>query len=218
MNALIVRKAAALLTVGAAALCWNGIANAQNNVVIPQGAPPAAPAAPPATNNNIVVAPAPAAPAPSPGVAEPQAVEPVPVAPVVAERTVQPENRPNRTLLMTGLILFGATYAGSIGVAAGSPHQGDSNLYVPVVGPWLDLSSRPGCPSTADCGAETGNRVLLVGDGILQTIGALEIIGAFVFPETIPVAHVATDKSGGEVMFSPSKVGNGYGMAAVGLF
>ena len=59
--------------------------------------------------------------------------------------------------------------------------------------------------------------MLLVGDGILQTVGALEIIGAFVFPETIPVAHVATDSSGGEITFPLSKVGNGYGMAAVGL-
>ncbi|HEY3816786.1 MAG TPA: hypothetical protein VGL81_06435 [Polyangiaceae bacterium] len=217
MKALIVRNAAALLTLGAAVLSWNGTAHAQNNVVVqptPQAAPvpPPAPTATPPANNNIVVA-----PGTSPGVAEPQPVEPVAVAPV-PEGAVHPENRPNRTLLMTGLVLFGAPYVASIGIAASSPHSGDSNLYVPIVGPWIDLGQRPSCPATGSCGAETGDRVLLVGDGILQTIGALEIIGAFIFPETIPVAHVALD-GGRTVAFTPSNVGStGYGMTAVGQF
>lgn len=216
MNRLMVRNAAALLTVGAAVLSWNGAAQAQNNVVVqptPQPAPAPAPAAAPPANTNIVVA-----PGTSPGVAEPQPAEPVAVAPVVAEGGVHPENRPSRTLLMTGLVLFGAPYVASIGIAASSSHTGDSNLYVPVVGPWLDLGQRPGCPASGGCGAETGDRVLLVADGVLQTVGALEIVGAFVFPETIPVARVALDNSGRDVAFTPSNVGSGYGVTAIGQF
>lgn len=222
MKALIVRNAVALLTVGAAALCWNAPANAQT-VVVPSQQP-----APPPPSNTVVVQPGQTqAPPPSqtvvvaPGATEPQpqtaVVGTAPVAPV-AEGPA-PINRPNRALLMTGLVLFGAPYVASIGVAAGSPHVGDSNLYIPVLGPWLDLGARGGCPANGDCGTETGNKVLLVGDGILQTVGALEIAGAFIFPETVGVTTVATNKSGGFLSLTPAKVGrDGYGMAALGQF
>jgi hypothetical protein len=120
---------------------------------------------------------------------------------------------------MTGLIVFGAPYVASISVAATSPHVGDSNLWVPVLGPWLDVGARGGCPaSNGDCGAEAGNKVLLVGDGILQTVGALEIAGAFIFPETYGATTFRTSRSGGTVTFAPSSVGAGYGVSAVGQF
>lgn len=226
MKALIVRNAVALLTVGAGALCWNAPANAQT-VVVPgqtQAAPP--------PSNTVVVQPGQtqAAPPPSqtvvvaPGATEPQPqptaiVGAVPASPAPVAEGPAPINRPNRALLMTGLVLFGAPYVASIGVAAGSGHQGDSDLYVPVLGPWLDLGDRGGCPSNGDCGGETGNKVLLVGDGILQTVGALQILGAFIFPETVGVTTVATNRDGGFLSLTPSKVGySGYGMSAVGQF
>lgn len=226
MKALIVRNAVALLTVGAAALCWNAPANAQTVVV------PGQTQAPPPPSNTVVVQPGQtqAPPPPSqtivvaPGATEPQpqstaVVGTVPAGPAPVAEGPAPINRPNRALLMTGLVLFGAPYVASIGVAAGSPHVGDSNLYIPVLGPWLDLGARGGCPANGDCGTETGNKVLLVGDGILQTVGALEILGAFIFPETVGVTTVATNKSGGFVSVTPAKVGyDGYGMAALGQF
>lgn len=204
----------AAVAMGVAALGWNAIASAQTVVVQPHQQPAPAPASSP-----VVVSPPeqPAAPPPPPSsssiVVNGQTV------PVAGERSVHPETRPNRTLLMTGLVLFGAPYIASVGIAAGSPHTGDSDLWVPVLGPWLDLGVRGGCPSSGDCGSETADKVLLVGDGILQTIGALEIAGAFIFPETREVTTITTGKNGESVTFSPSRLGlDGYGLSAVGQF
>lgn len=206
------------LALGAAALLCSAPASAQNNVVVqppaqPAPAPQPAPAQP--APNNVVVT--------SPGVTQAQPPSTTVVVPAqpepVAEQAIHPANRPNRFLLMTGLVLFGAPYVASVGIGAASPHQGDANLYVPLAGPWLDLAARPGCPANSTCNDETGDRVLLVGDGVLQTIGALEVIGAFVFPETIGVASVGSKDSSTAVSFTPSKVGrDGYGLSAVGWF
>jgi hypothetical protein len=188
---------------GIAAFVLAGVASAQTVVVQPAAAPP-----PPASP--VVVAPAP--PAPSPVVVSTGD-------PPIAEQMVHPYTRPNRTLLMTGLVVFGAPYVASIGIAATSSHGGDGNLWVPAVGPWLDFGARGGCPAGGDCGAETGNKVLLVIDGILQTVGLLQVAGAFVFPETYGTATVASRGSRTAIHFTPAKLaGDAYGVSAVGEF
>jgi hypothetical protein len=125
---------------------------------------------------------------------------------------------PNRALLTTGLITFGIPYISSAIIAAESSHPGDSHLWVPVVGPWLDLGSRGPCPAAwSACDSETANRVILVVDGILQGAGALQLIGAFVFPEhTVRVAATAFTP---EFTLTPARVArDGYGLAAIGRF
>src|SRR5229473_4984867 len=93
---------------------------------------------------------------------------------------------PNGAMIHTGIFTLGVPYVASVVVAASSDHQGDRSLYWPVVGPWMDLADRGSCGHTGEtsCGNETGNKALLVVDGIFQGIGALDIVGAFVFPET----------------------------------
>ena len=73
------------------------------------------------------------------------------------------------------------------------------------------------------CGAENTYKVLLVGDGILQGLGALQILGGFVFPETRTVAGAASPPltatvGGVNVRVAPSRVATGYGLTAVGTF
>jgi hypothetical protein len=128
--------------------------------------------------------------------------------------------RPNRYLLMTGLILAGAPYIASMAVAGTSSHQGDGDLWIPAMGPWLDLAQRGGCPQNgASCGPEVGNEVLLVGDGILQSVGVLEIAGSFIFPEREHITTIQTSKAGDFVTFGPSRMGvGGYGLSAAGTF
>jgi hypothetical protein len=65
---------------------------------------------------------------------------------------------------------------------------------------------------------ENANRVLLVADGVLQTFGAFQIAGAFLWPETVGVpAFVA--KSGASLSLVPARVGrDGYGLSGVGHF
>lgn len=195
-------------------LAWTSLASAQTVVVQPgqTQAPPPPPAPAP-----VVVQPAPAQPST-------QVIETAPPAATTVSPEAAPHRswRPNRTLLMTGLVLFGAPYVASVGVAATSGHTGDGNLAVPVLGPWLDMGARPGCSDSGngapDCGTETGNDVLLAADGILQTVGALEIIGAFVFPEHYDVTTITTGKNT-QMTFTPSRVGYaGYGLSAVGDF
>ena len=124
---------------------------------------------------------------------------------------------PNSAMLSSGVFVFGVPYIASIVVAANSDRSEDKHLYVPVVGPWLDFANRSPCGGFAQhsCDNETVNKVLLVADGIFQGIGALEIVGAFMSPETRTV-RVATEP---RVTVGPSRVGAaGYGVAAAGTF
>jgi hypothetical protein len=191
------------LALGMAALSWNAPALAQN-VVVQSPPPQPAPAAAP-----VVVAPQPVAPA---VVASGDAP--------VRDSVEHDEWRPNRALLMTGLVLGGVPYVASIAVAASSGHAGDSNLWIPIIGPYVDLGNRGGCPATGSCAGETGNKALLIGDGVIQTIGAIEILGSFIFPETIRTTATVTTSSGASVTFAPARVGSAgaYGLAALGSF
>jgi hypothetical protein len=127
------------------------------------------------------------------------------------------ESGPNRALLSSGVFALGVPYVASVIVATQSDHPGDNNLYIPVVGPWMDLADRGGCDNFGQpsCKTETGYKVLLVADGILQGIGALDIVGAFMFPETRSV-RVAADRP--HVFVSPYVAGGGYGVAALAKF
>lgn len=128
------------------------------------------------------------------------------------------ETRPNRSMLMVGLFTFGQAYIASMGIAATSTTAADANLWIPVLGPWLDLGARPGCPNQAACGTQNGYKVLLAADGLLQSFGAFQIVGAFLWPEVVPVAKVTT-VSGTSVSVAPAPVGAaGYGLAATGQF
>jgi hypothetical protein len=125
---------------------------------------------------------------------------------------------PNRDLLHSGLFALGIPYVVSVVVATQSDHEGDKNLYLPVVGPWMDLGQRGDCGGAGQttCRTDTVYKALLVGDGILQGIGALEIIGAFMFPET---RNMSTATREPRVFVAPAYMGrSAYGISAVGAF
>ena len=158
-----------------------------------------------------------AAPAPA---AQPVVVIQQPAqATVMADRPVA-YTGPDRPMLVSGLVLFGAPYVASVVVAGTSSHQGDHYLYLPVVGPWLDFAGRGSCgPGTATaCSTETMNKVLLVGDGILQGIGAVSIVVALFTSERAPETRtVRTDPPKPTVRVTPTTVGRGSpGIAIVG--
>jgi hypothetical protein len=126
---------------------------------------------------------------------------------------------PNRALLASGLITFGIPYFSSAIVAASSSHPGDAHLWVPIAGPWLDLGNRGGCPlSSTSCDQETTNKILLVGNGILQAAGAIQLIGAFVFPEHTIAVIPATAVTPKMTLTPTTMARDGYGLAAVGEF
>lgn len=82
---------------------------------------------------------------------------------------------PSWGLLGPGLAVFGGTYLASVVVAASSAHTGDKLLYIPLVGPWLDIGTR--CPN--GCSGDLGRKVLLGFDGVFQGIGAVAVLASF---------------------------------------
>lgn len=60
---------------------------------------------------------------------------------------------------------------------------------------------------------------LLIVDGIFQGVGALDIVGAFLFPVTTTVtAARRPTPTVARFHVGPASVGTGYGVAAVGAF
>lgn len=124
---------------------------------------------------------------------------------------------PNRALLHSGLWIFGLAYIPAVVVGIGSDRHGDKNLLIPVVGPWLDLAARSDCPVDAGCSNESVNKALLIVDGVFQGLGALDFVGAFLFPETRTVTVGRTKPPYLRVV--PAQWGTStYGISAWGQF
>lgn len=127
---------------------------------------------------------------------------------------------PNRALLRSGIVVLGLSYVPALVVASTNPRSDDDYLYIPVAGPWLDLGHREPCQS---CGNESANKALLVIDGIFQGIGALEVVGSFLFVET-RVGASATRNPKREtarqipMSITPAYMNGGYGIMAAGNF
>jgi hypothetical protein len=133
-----------------------------------------------------------------------------PVAPTRDVITFQ-EKVPNAGLITGGAIMFGIPYATSVIVAASSDRAGDKHLFIPLAGPWMDLADRGRCRGFS-CDNETSNQVLLVVDGILQGVGALQIVSGFIFPSTKTVTRTVG------VHVTPTGGRSSVGLAAYGSF
>jgi hypothetical protein len=153
MHRQMLRSVAVL---SALALSWSGIAAAQQR---------------PGTN----------APTPIPASEE---ASPAPSAPILEEpyidATTERSSLPNVPLLVTGMVVLGASYGASAIGAARSDNETDDKLYYPVVGPWMALNDRD-C-SVDPCGQKTLDTTLLVGSGIVQGLGALSVLMSLVIP------------------------------------
>ncbi|HZU84567.1 MAG TPA: hypothetical protein VE987_16675 [Polyangiaceae bacterium] len=126
---------------------------------------------------------------------------------------------PNRALIGTGVVTFGLSYIPAVVVAAESPQSADHHLYVPVVGPWLDLGNRPACGvNSIACDTETTNKVLIAADGVFQGLGVIAVVAGFLTPEReVVTAASAPEKP--SVHVTPAQLGaGGYGVAALGKF
>jgi hypothetical protein len=147
----------------------------------PQQTPPQP--APTTTSTTIVVPPAqPTPPPPAPVVVQPVPmanVTPAPIVPVSEET----EDEWNAPMFTTGALVFAGSYGASVIVASSSDRKGDDRLWVPVVGPWLDLADRGTCPiEMTSCDHETTDKVLLVADGVFQAAGLLAMVDGIVQP------------------------------------
>jgi hypothetical protein len=122
------------------------------------------------------------------------------------------ESMPNGSLIGSGLVMFGASYLPSVIVAAESRRPGDTTLYMPVVGPWMNLVQRDSQCTGGRCPGDMPNKVLLVADGLFQGFGALQVLGGFLFPTTRTVTQRAN------VQVLPNVGSSHVGITAVGSF
>lgn len=133
-------------------------------------------------------------------------------------------HRPNRPLLYTGLGILVGTYATSVVVGASSDKDVDKRLYIPVVGPWLDLGQRD-C-GIGDCDAtEDRNQALLIGSGVLQGVGTLLTLGSFIAREENVSPPSASSKKATStaaakptINVTPMSYRGGGGFGAIGTF
>ena len=124
----------------------------------------------------------------------------------------------NAQVFMSGAILFGITYGGSVIAAGTSDNSDDDRLFVPVLGPWLDLNDRGDCPvSEQSCDTETSIKVILVADGVLQAAGVLTMASALIFPSHHTRSVTTVSYKG--LDFAPARVGDtGRGLSMSGTF
>lgn len=122
---------------------------------------------------------------------------------------------PNVDLIVGGASTFGIMYGASIAAAAVSDLRADDNLYIPLVGPWIDLANRPSCIGN-QCASESGYVALIVADGVLQAGGALLVAGGFIFQkkELVPAVEIGSAR----VNFTPVAGARTLGLAAHGAF
>ena len=132
---------------------------------------------------------------------------------VVVDNDDQGSSGPNAYLFSSGLITTGLSYTPALIVAINSDRSEDKYLYAPFVGPWLDLGARDGGSKVAT--------TLLVVDGVFQTIGAIQIIAAFMFMGGGSNDAASADDSDilTETAVAPARFSDdGYGVVAVGRF
>jgi hypothetical protein len=120
---------------------------------------------------------------------------------------VYDRRRPNKAVLITGTSLLVSTYATTAALSAANGPVADKDLYIPVVGPWINLASRD-----TDRPDNTRDSLLIAGSGVLQGIGAALMVTSFFVPEKVPTARI----SAGNVKMQVAPALGGVG--AIGTF
>jgi hypothetical protein len=118
----------------------------------------------------------------------------------------------------SGIGTFALSYLPAVVVGATSGLDADRTLFVPLAGPWMDLTQRPRCGPIVSCNTEDTAKVLLITDGVFQAIGAISIVGGFLTTtrETRTVRAADTRPT---LRIAPASVGGkGYGVIALGSF
>jgi hypothetical protein len=129
---------------------------------------------------------------------------------------------PDRGLLHTGIWTLGLSYVPALIVGIESSLPEDRYLIAPVAGPWIDFAKR----DCTTCGNEKLNKALLATDGVIQGVGALEILGSFLFIEHATVSTAKNDPVDysknvfklRELSVAPTASAGGYGLTAIGKF
>jgi hypothetical protein len=132
------------------------------------------------------------------------------------DRGEDQERKPNRAMLITGSAIFLGTYAASATVGAFSDTKGDGNLFIPVVGPWIDVAERD-CKLGQCTTREDVNIAHLIGSGAAQATGIAIAIGSF-FVHERKDGRPAPQPKVANVQILPMSMRAGAGIGAFGTF
>jgi hypothetical protein len=110
--------------------------------------------------------------------------------------------------VVAGSAMLAGSYAGAVLWAQQSDGDQDA-LYVPLVGPWLELFGLPDCAEReVFCEHSTATRAVLIADGAVPMIGAALII------DGLARRHEAEQR----VLIAPSAASGGPGVVVSGRF
>jgi hypothetical protein len=137
------------------------------------------------------------------------AMSPTPPAEARESITVYNKHYPNTPILVGGGLLLAGVYAATAGTVGAAGKIGDHDLYIPVVGPWINIAERS---CTGDCPNESRDKGLIIASGIAQGVGALMVGASFLIPEKIPAARIHAGSM--NMLVAPTAGGVG----AVGTF
>lgn len=134
------------------------------------------------------------------------------------DRIVEEErtDRPNKRLLVTGASIFVLSYVPAVIVGAQSDRDADKRLYIPGVGPWLDLAQR-NCDANP-CANEGVAKAFIIASGAAQGIGVIAALSSLVIPERERVQVRQSAKLEPELHVVPLSFGGGGGVGAIGRF
>jgi hypothetical protein len=120
---------------------------------------------------------------------------------------------PNTPVIVSGVMTFGISYGIAVVAASISDNSADRRMFVPVIGPWLDLADRPSCPvEEVSCDTSTGQKILIGADGVLQALGVVVAVYGILTP-----VHHRTGPASVQVV--PVSMGrSGHGFAVRGAF
>jgi hypothetical protein len=173
-----------------------------DDAAAPATANPATPATPVSTTTTTAASDDPVALAPAPATAS--------AAPKAEGTTLYQKRTPNRFFLYVGGAALAGTYATTAVIAANNGSIGDHDLYLPVVGPWINLASRDSSTTS------TGDTILIVGSGVLQGVGAGMVIASLFIPEKYATATIAAGPV--KMNVSPTAGAGSGGVGAFGTF
>ncbi len=133
------------------------------------------------------------------------------------------EEEARRGLIIAGSITLGVPYAIGLSIASSADFDNSSGwLAVPALGPWLMMAFRDDqcdqydnqyASDVSDCFSDAALRVYLTLDGLAQAAGAIML--------TVGIAdrksRLVADESS-RFVITPTRVGSGYGLGALGRF
>ena len=114
-------------------------------------------------------------------------------------------------MLITGGALLIGTYVTTAAVSGANGPVADRDLYIPVVGPWINIADR-----SSNRDNNTRDTLLIAGSGVLQGIGAAMLVTSFFVPESVPAARISAGNV--KMQVTPTASAGAAGLGAVGTF